>query len=375
MNSTIETALNAADSALLLDSATEISRARKAWKKSGVLGLDTEFVRERTYYANLGLVQVSDGHTVWLIDPLATDSLGPIKSMLEDPSITKLVHSPSEDLEVLLNTVGALPEPMIDTQTACAFLGQPLQLAYHAAAQWLLGVEVAKDQTRSNWLRRPLRPVQLRYAALDVCLLPEMWRQLEQRLVAAGRKAWLEEDCARQIERARQGTHDEDAWQRIRGVARLDGSSLAIIRKLASWREQESRRRNQPRGFIVPDPVLVRIAQMKLTRESDLLDLNDFHPRAQQRYGATVVGLVAEVLESGQTLEEIRPLTNPQRKTLDRMREQVQEQAKSLDVDPALLASRRELEALVREPPEQWADKFSGWRKEVLNGTLEQALN
>lgn len=374
MNRAIQAALKAADSATLLTTADQVSKARDGWRENGVLALDTEFVRERTYYADIGLIQVSDGRNVWLVDPLADRSLAPVKELLQDRSITKLVHSPSEDLEVLLHSMDALPEPMVDTQLACAFLGQPLQLAYHAAANWLLGVEVAKDQTRSNWLKRPLRQEQLYYAALDVCLLPEMWRKLDQELSARSRQGWLEEDCARQLKRARTTTPDEESWLRIRGIGRLDGTGLAIIRRLAAWREEQARSRNQPRGFIIPDPVLLVIAREQVTNQAQLASLEQLHPRARQKYGEKVTALVREVLQSGEALEEIKPLTSRERKTLDRLRTMVSTKAEELGVDPALLASRRELESLLRLQGKAWPDKFNGWRREVMGKELEDIL-
>jgi len=372
MPNTVDTALDAASSALLLTRPSEVARAQKAWRRCEVLALDTEFVRERTYFAKLGLVQISDGITVWLVDPLNVDCLSPIKSLLEDSSVTKLVHSPSEDLEVLLNEVGALPDPMIDTQAACALLGQPLQLAYHAAAEWLLGVQVAKDQTRSNWLRRPLGSAQLRYAALDVCLLPEMWCRLRKELESKGRLAWLAEDCALQVKNARTVTPDGSAWQRIRGADRLDGVGLAIIQALAAWREKEARSRDLPRGFIVPDPILLQFAHNKYRDDRNLESLDDLHPRARQRFGNRMVQLAAEVIDSGSKLEEIAPFSAAERKSLARLREAVKEQAARLNIDPALIASRRELEGLVRLAPGEWPDKFKGWRHRLMGAELER---
>ena len=138
----LERSLSAADHPILLETAAQLSDAKKSWNGKQVLGIDTEFVRERTYRAQLGLVQVSDGDTAWLVDPVRLAGLEPLKELLEDPGVTKVLHSGSEDLEVLLHSVGALPEPLVDTQIACAMLGQPLQMGYHATVQWLFGVEV-----------------------------------------------------------------------------------------------------------------------------------------------------------------------------------------------------------------------------------------
>ncbi|MFC1702721.1 ribonuclease D, partial [Pseudomonadota bacterium] len=240
----IETALSAADHPIMVESAAQLEQALEAWLQCQVIGIDTEFVRERTWRADLGLVQLSDGKSVWLVDPLKTGPLDPLSSLLNNPGIIKILHAPSEDLEVLLHTTGAVPEPLFDTQIACAMLGQSLQMGYHTAVEWLLGITIDKDETRSNWLHRPLRPAQLRYAALDVCLLPMMHRQLLAALKDLNRESWLAEDCARLLTKAQTPADPELSWKRINGNNRLDGSSLEILKSLATWRDLEAQKRN-----------------------------------------------------------------------------------------------------------------------------------
>jgi ribonuclease D len=210
---TIKKAIESAEHPILLETVTQLKQAESIWKKSAVLGIDTEFVRERTYRADLGLVQVSDGQTAWLFDPLALSTTEPLARMMENSGTIKLLHSGSEDLEVLLNALGVIPEPLVDTQMACAMLGQPLQLGYHHAVKWLFDVEIDKDQTRSNWCKRPLTAKQLRYAAMDVVLLPEMLVKLRGMLDAAGRWTWLQEDVARVQRNARQAIDPDTVYQ------------------------------------------------------------------------------------------------------------------------------------------------------------------
>jgi ribonuclease D len=372
----VRTALSAADSALFLQSPTQISQAARAWQRCSTLGLDTEFVRERTYHANIGLVQISDGRTVWLLDPLVDGAVEPLAQLLSNRAIAKIVHSPSEDLEVLMHATGALPDPVLDTQIACAMLGQPLQLGYHNAVEWLLGVAIDKDQTRSNWCARPLRQAQLRYAALDVCLLPLMWRKLEAALEKQGRLGWFMEDCGRQIERARNPLDSTRSWQRIRGHGRLDGTSLAILMSLAEWRENVARKRNRPRGFIVPDSLLLAIASRKMTSLEELAGLDDLHPMARQRHGTAIIRIVAETLDSGHQVPPVKPLTTRQRKLLKQMRDRVLEKAGQLGIEPALLAPRKELEELVHlNASEGIPERLQGWRKEAVTGDLLGILN
>ena len=227
--SEINNAIAAADTPIMVESAADLQLAIDHWQQCDVIGIDTEFVRERTYRADLGLVQLSDGHEVWLVDPLTTGPLQPLAAFFENESVTKILHAPPEDLSVLLTTTGANPWPLFDTQTACAMLGEPLQMGYHKTVEWLLEIPINKGETRSNWLKRPLRPAQLHYAALDVCLLPLMQRELLQRLEAIDRLHWLEEDCDRLLRKSRMPTVPAQSWMRIGGNNRLDGVSLAIL--------------------------------------------------------------------------------------------------------------------------------------------------
>ena len=370
----IQTAQSAVDSALFLSTAAEISRAAKAWSRCEVLALDTEFVRERTFYANLGLVQLSDGHTVWLVDPLVEGATGPLKQLLETRTIPKIIHSPSEDLDVLWSAIGAVPEPMIDTQLACAMLGKPLQLGYHTAAEWLLEVAVAKDQTRSDWCARPLKQVQLRYAALDVCFLPLMWKKLELQLRELDRLDWFHEDCQRQLDKARVPADESTAWQRIRGNGRLDGVGLAILQALAAWREKTAKDRNRPRGFILSDQVLLNIAHGRPDSPESLSSIADFHPRAVESYGNKIIQTVQNIIASGSRLSEIKPLSRSQTGQLNELRKLVQAGANALGLDPALLASRRTLEDLLRNDLEALPEPLRGWREKVVAERLVHFL-
>ena len=370
----ITTAIEAANSAILLNTSAQISRAAKAWKRSSVLGLDTEFVRERTFYSNIGLVQISDGHTVWLVDPLVEGATQPLRALLEDASITKVVHSPSEDLDVLDYAIGALPQPLVDSQLACALLGQPLQSGLHTATQWLLDVEIDKDQTRSNWCARPLKQAQLKYAALDVCLLPLMWQILQAKLKEKNRLGWLQEDCAKQLEKAREVDDYFIYWQRIRGIGRLDGKSLAILQALTVWREGEARQRNLPRGFVIPDNALLAISRDKMTSLLEMGEIDNLHPRAIERHGSKMSELVTNTLDSALQLETIKILTPAQRRILGDLRSAVQKKSDELDVEPTVLASKKDLEILIQTNAVEWPPRLKGWRQKEFGEDLLRIL-
>lgn len=367
----INTALKAADQPIMVESAQQLERTVEDLMQCDVIGIDTEFVRERTWRADLGLIQISDGKEVWLIDPLKTGPLEPLSGLLRDQATVKILHAPSEDLDVLFYNTGAVPNPLFDTQIACAMLGQPLQMGYHTTVEWLLGIAIDKGETRSNWCYRPLRPAQIKYAALDVCLLPMMYRQLRERLQDLGRESWLTEDCARLLNKAETPPDPEQSWKRLNGHNRLDGTSLAILQSLAKWRDKEAEHRNLARGFVIKDNALMTIANKKPLSLSALSELDIWHPKAIQRHGSKLIAQVDQILQEGLTSPTPDMLMPQHRKLMADMRNLVQLKATELSVDPALLASRRELESLILSSEvEPLSERFLGWRKNIITDEL-----
>jgi ribonuclease D len=368
----INKALKAAEHPIVLESHAQLETAGKIWSTKPILGLDTEFVRERTYRADLGLVQISDGETAWLLDPLAVENFEPLVRMFQNPDVLKLLHSGSEDLEVLMNSVGAIPEPLVDTQMACAMLGQSLQLGYHHALKWLFEVEIDKDQTRSNWCKRPLSERQLHYAAMDVVLLPEMLLMLRPKLEAAGRWSWLEEDVARMKRSALTSVDPEFAYLRFSGLDRMDHATLQALRHLARWREHEAAEKNSARGFVISDAALLQMARSRPVTVEQLRGMEHIHPRALDRYENTLLQVIAESAADRSPVEKFEQLDGRQNLLLKHMRNVVQKRSTALGIDPALLASRRELEKLVRALAAGAAmpERFLGWRKEVITDQL-----
>ena len=374
---TIKKAIESAEHPILLETVTQLKQAEDAWNQSRVLGIDTEFVRERTYRAELGLVQVSDGQTAWLFDPLALQTHEPLVQLVKNPGITKILHSGTEDLEVLLHAIGALPDPLVDTQIACAMLGQPLQLGYHHALKWLFDVEIEKDQTRSNWCKRPLTGHQLRYAAMDVVLLPEMYTLLRARMEEAGRWSWLEEDVARMQRLARETIDPEKVYMRFAGIGRMDNTTLQVLKYLARWREEVAIERNRARGFVVSDASMLQIARLKPSNKADLDSVEGIHPVALSRYADILLRLVEEACADPTPVETFEQLDEKQRSQLKQMRAIVTKRSTELGVDPALLASRRELEKLIRARTagKEIPERFLGWRKQVATDELLRQLD
>lgn len=367
----IKNALSAVEHPIMVESASQLEQAIGDLLACDVVGIDTEFVRERTWRAELGLVQLSDGKRVWLVDPLSSGPLEPLASLFTNRDIVKILHAPSEDLDVLLYTTGSVPDPLFDTQIACAMLGQSLQMGYHKTVEWLLGLTIDKGETRSNWCHRPLRPAQIRYAALDVCLLPSMQRLLTERLDKLDRAGWLAEDCAMLLNKAMTPADPELSWKRLNGNGRLDGVSLAVLQALATWRDTEAEKRNLARGFIVKDNDLMTIASKKPASLEALSRLKLSYPKSVGQHGPALVATVARVLDEGLKAKSPETLQPEHRKLMNDMRHLVQKKASELSVDPALLASRRELESLILLPEgEPLPERYLGWRKDIITNDL-----
>jgi ribonuclease D len=363
-----------------IDTPGALSLAAERWRRASVLGIDTEFVRERTFYPRLGLLQVSDGARCDLVDPLALPDLEPLRAVLVDPGIVKVAHSPSEDMEVLFHRFGEFPAPLFDTQAAAALAGMEAAMSYQRLVRELLGVELAKGETRTDWLRRPLSPAQLEYAAQDVELLLPLYHRLRPRLLESERLSWLLAESSRLREPARFLPPPEEAYLRLGGLGSLDRRQLAALRALAAWREVQARERDLPRNFVLKESALVTLARRQPQRLAELGDVPDLPPRQIERHGETLLRLVREA--RALSAEEL-PFARPRgardergRELLDRLVEAVRVRAEALGLSPPMLASRRELKQLLGVPAASLPPpSLEGWRWEQIGADLLPLLD
>jgi ribonuclease D len=226
-----------------------------------VICVDTEFHRETTYRPEFALLQAYAGGRCWLFDPLELDDMSPLWTVLCDPAIVKVFHAGHQDMEIILQACGQLPLPMFDTQVAASLLGYGQQIGFANLVQRVMKKSLPKQESYSDWMARPLRPQQLDYAADDVIWLMPVYQSLQEQLEARGRLAWLqqEQDALCRVENYTEDIHQ--VFWRVKGVNRLRGRSLAVLRELAAWREEEARKRNLPRRRVVQDEPLLEIAR------------------------------------------------------------------------------------------------------------------
>ena len=339
------------------------------------IALDTEFIRERTYYAELALVQVADAHDVALVDPLADLPREDITALLNRPDQCKVLHAARQDVEVLLPWTQTPLGPILDTQIAAGLSGYAPQIGYGELVAKELGIVLEKGQTRTDWTRRPLSDAQLHYAADDVRHLLPLAAQLEDKLDTLGRTQWLAEDLATLADPALYRVDPADAWQRFKAIEALPVREQLRLRALAEWREERAIRRNLPRGWVMADDAARTIARENPNSVDALNRLGVMPPGAVEKLGAAII--LALQLAADRSAEGVvqrfdgRPDV-AERDRQKRLAEAVKAVAASLSIAPEILSTQRDLKRLLRG--EAIEAVFCGWRLSLVAEPLHQAL-
>ncbi len=339
------------------------------------LTLDTEFMREKTYYPQLCLLQVATPELAACIDPLAID-IGPLLDVLYDQQILKVFHAARQDLELFYGLRGAVPGPIFDTQLAATVLGFGDQIGYGALVKLLLDVDLDKGQTRTDWSRRPLDPEQIRYAFDDVRYLVEVYREIDALLREKGRSDWLAEDFVALGDPSAFAADRGEAWRRIKGSNRLRGVQLAALRELAAWREEEARARDLPRRWVAADDILLEIARHLPESPSRLERIRGITRQVLERHADTLLSCIRAAREVPRAdwpaLAPRRVFTPSQDSVLDAMAAVVRQCGVEQQVSPTAIATRRDLEQLLDEGD---SPVLHGWRAAVAGRRLRAFID
>jgi ribonuclease D len=339
----------------------------------GSIGLDTEFLRERTYRAELCLLQVAAGAEAVCVDPIAVPDLGVLAAPLTTAGVVKVMHASRQDLEVLLPAVG-LVRPVFDTQIAAALAGFAAQVGYAELVRRLLGVELSKAHTRTDWSRRPLSPEQIEYALDDVRHLIPLQLALGEQLERLGRLTWLAEELAGLTDPRSLATDPEEAWRRLKGLRGLDPARERLARQLAAWRERRAIERNRPRGWILDDAAL-REMIVRVPRSMAALQAIAEVPAGVLRHcGEELLACIAaaQVPDPAPPLEA-RQRPDPAKAALvKKLAALNQAVATELGISPEVLSTRRDLEQLAEGGRDLAA--LHGWRRPVIGERLLAAL-
>lgn len=346
------------------------------------LFMDTEFVREETYYPQLELVQVMADGQIGLVDVRSTGNLGPLLEMLEDPSIEKVFHAAQQDLELFHQCAGRPVRNVFDTQIAAAMVGMGEQVGYGQLVKTLTGVSLIKTQAYTAWNTRPFTPAQLEYAADDVRHLPAVTQALKERLEELGRTDWAREECQRLEEKAQKPECPvEELYLRVSGVERLSPKELNVLRALAIWRDETARRRNIPPQKLLKDNSLVNLARQQPVTLAEIRDLRGFPAGVAERHGAEIARTVAEALklpkEQWPRRLPVREVDASTQALVNILATFLRIRAQEQQIAWGLLATARDLEELVeRAPGVSKGDLpiLDGWRYELAGRDLLRLL-
>ncbi len=330
-----------------------------------VIGLDTEFQRTDTFFPVPGLYQVISGEDVYFLDPLSIDDFSAFADVLHDPAIVKVMHACSEDLELIRHHLGVEPQGIFDTQLAYAFQNSRYSVSYANLVAALLGHDLGKHATRSNWLRRPLTEEQLHYAWEDVRYLPEVYEALTARLDELGRRSWFADAMA---EKGRvQGALPDEYYRGVKKAWRLDALELGVLKRLCAWRERRAMAEDVPRNRVVWDEHLVEFARLGSLSETDV------HERlpgpVARRYASELTAEHREGVSAGLAEPLLaRPLSPSESKVSRTLRDLAWHKADTMEFARELLARKRDVEACIRH----WLDTgelspaYSGWRAGLI---------
>ena len=335
------------------------------------VGLDTEFVRERTWWPQLALVQIAIGDDILLVDPLAPGIPAALAPLLADTSVSKVMHSASEDLIAFKHACGVVPTPLFDTQIAAALTGVGAGVGYQRLVQDMLGVALVKGETRSDWLRRPLSPAQLEYAADDVRHLFALHDHLDARLAELDRRDWLVEDCTRLVGNAQRDELERWPHLSLRVAQFLDRDAQIRLLRLLRWRDALRPHSDRPRNWILDGELAALLARHPPIDRAGLQRQLDATPKSPR----SLADAIWQALETPLADEADAPSPRSDdrdKAALRRLQDAVAARSAALGLPDGVLASKRWVEALL--DGDDWPGPLSGWRRAQLEPALAPLL-
>ncbi|MDP3478811.1 MAG: HRDC domain-containing protein [Desulfoprunum sp.] len=357
-----------------------VNRARK----TDAVALDTEFVWERTYYPQLGLIQIAlSDEDCHLIDPCALTDLAPLGDLLSDRSVIKILHDAPQDLFILNRATGVAPQNIFDTRLAAGFANLLATLSLGSLIKEVLDIDLAKTETRTDWLQRPLNERQVDYALDDVRYLRAVRVILISRIIGPTIKAWLQEELnLLNNPQSYMGPTDSTRYLKLRGAGNLNRQGLAILKELVIWRDEEAKSLNRPRGHVVPDLALLTLAQKQPLSIEALKQGGTLSGRAADRYGKALQAIVENTLQNDPAtyppLHQTPRLTPREKETLQKLTGLITLKCELQGIDPALVGNSSELKTLVKilhgktgDIPKQLR-QTEGWRKSFLEDFFHQ---
>lgn len=360
--------------------ANVVHRAREA----GAVGVDTEFIWDRTYYPTLGLIQIGypDGHCE-LIDAPAIEDWSPLAELMSDPNTVKILHDAQQDLNILHRACGGVPRNIFDTQRSSGFIGLSSTISLSELLKTLLKVRLAKTETRSDWTKRPLTDAQLEYAADDVRHSVDLMVKIMSRAEKLGRKAWIENEMKiYEVESLYETTDPDAVMPRVRGSGSLTNQQRNILRALGAWREEKARCRNLPRGFILSDDAIISLVKRPPEKQEDIRQMKGLNERAAERnreaiWTAIERGRTGDLPELPNNKHQGPSPDDGYEARVDLALAAIKGTCLADQIDPALIGNRADVTAFVLEIEsldESRHRMLRGWRAECCGLALARLL-
>lgn len=354
---------------MLIESSAELAAFCERLATEPFVTLDTEFLREKTYYPKLCLLQLGGEHEAAAIDVLAPGiDLEPLWALMKNRNVLKVMHASRQDMEVLLHDMGELPQPIYDTQIAALVCGFPESVGYETLVRSLVGVQLDKTHQFTDWSRRPLSPKQLAYAVADVVHLREIYVKLTQKIEAKNRSAWIAEELEALNDVALYQPDPQAAWQKFKPRQRHP-IYLAALQAIAAWREMEARRVNQPRSWVLKDDTVAQLAVQRPTTVEDLRQMRGAPNHLKTAQMTSLLSVIADAVENPPALtlpdEQGSRLNARQEAQLQVLRLLLQLQSSAHHVAPRLVADKDDLVALLLNKADGLGLSH-GWRHEVF---------
>ncbi len=359
-----------------IDSDEALREFRAAVRNDECCALDTEFVREKTYYPQLALIQIATDSRQACIDPFAVKDFSPLVELFENPDMVKILHASGQDLELFHHVFGAIPRPLFDTQIAAAVLGYANQIGYADLVQQVCGVRLDKKYTRANWAKRPLSEGELDYAMDDVRYLIEIYHRLHDELEKRGRLSWVEVDFQRITDVSAFEQDDSTLWKRLKGVQRLNAEAVNNADQLCRWREQRARDRDRPRRWILKDEDIVDIARFRPKSHRELQQIGKLGSDFIRKTGDDLL----RVLDQAEAIDRADWPRQPSFSKLDDNQQALADSLMAIarliaaenDIALASVAGKKDIDALITGQGE--SRLLQGWRHEMLGRRLQEYL-
>lgn len=361
-----------------VDSDEKLNHMLSALSDKYLLAVDTEFIRTNTFYPKIALIQISDGTQCFLVDVLAFRDFEGLKQLMEDPSRTLIFHACAEDLEVLEHGLNIIPDNIFDTQIAAGIANVGYSMGYARLVHRLFEVELDKQETRSDWLARPLTDRQIEYAAYDVAYLHSMYGILTTMLSEQERQAWFEEESLAVYTLVSDRKNTQDYHRKVKGAWKLGNESLTALKRLCDWREVTARSLDKPRSHVVKDNSLLEIARRMPVVLTEMQGIDDLYGGTIKRHGNALLQEVS-IARHDQPLQRLpEPLSKSVSAVMKAMRVGLNALAEGIELPQEFLSNKKELESIVRSASEGscvWPDRLNaGWREGLVKSVLQEVL-